>query len=321
MDKQLIITDEGIVNNIRLTLTLITGVTKLLKEKAMRIEEAETLLFSPYSAKCLEALGIDCSIIDLIREGCELEDFVSLIPEKLDDAIKNMLNKSISIAKALPKKSPQQNKKWINNPSDMNKYLPIGSVVLLEQVDKKIMIYSRRYCDAVSNKIYDYVGCFYPEGGIGKEYTMLFNHDRIIKVVSLGYNDETNVEFSKKLFAKEQILINKKDIKSTEDAIMIDSINCYCNPCSFKDMIKCLVKKTGFGDKYVYFRFWDDLDVYDREYFYSDSFEGVEVVFLGNSKIFKLHELYNYINIASRKYLELYPDEKEEISNILNETQ
>ena len=66
--------------------------------------------------------------------------------------------------------------------------LPIGSVVLLKNASKRLMIIG--YCkykmgDEVT--IYDYAGCAYPEGFIGPEATALFNHDQIERIYALGF--------------------------------------------------------------------------------------------------------------------------------------
>lgn len=67
-------------------------------------------------------------------------------------------------------------------------YLPIGTVVLLRQSTKEVMIYGTQQCDSDTEDVYDYVGCPYPEGNIGLQYTFLFNHDIIDKVVFRGYS-------------------------------------------------------------------------------------------------------------------------------------
>ena len=68
------------------------------------------------------------------------------------------------------------------------KYLPIGSVVLLKKANKMIMI--NGYCAVAKNlsdKVFDYRGCPYPEGIISSTGVALFNHDDIQKVEYLGY--------------------------------------------------------------------------------------------------------------------------------------
>lgn len=83
----------------------------------------------------------------------------------------------------------------------MKKYLPIGSVVLLEGGKKRLMIYGRIQQQEGADKIWDYIGCLYPEGHISKEFTYLFNHDDIEKVFNEGYRDEEEEEFQEILRA------------------------------------------------------------------------------------------------------------------------
>jgi len=71
----------------------------------------------------------------------------------------------------------------------MKPYLPIGSVVILKNGKKKIMIYGRRQRRVTDEIEYDYIACLYPEGNIGEDYMYLFNHEDIETVVSRGYSD------------------------------------------------------------------------------------------------------------------------------------
>ncbi|MBO0958730.1 DUF4176 domain-containing protein [Neobacillus sp. MM2021_6] len=79
----------------------------------------------------------------------------------------------------------------------MDKYLPIGSVVLLEGGTKRVMIYGRKQQELNTNKIWDYIACLYPEGNINEQYMYLFNHDQIDKIYFIGYQDEEEFEFVK----------------------------------------------------------------------------------------------------------------------------
>ena len=83
----------------------------------------------------------------------------------------------------------------------MKEYLPIGTVVLLKNGSKKIMIYGRKQLAAENGEEFDYVACLYPEGNINDDYTFLFNEENIEKVVFKGYTDEEDVEFQKVLNA------------------------------------------------------------------------------------------------------------------------
>lgn len=79
----------------------------------------------------------------------------------------------------------------------MNKYLPIGSIVLLKGGTKRIMIYGRHQKEVKSDQTWDYIACLYPEGNLNEEYMYLFNHDQIEKVFFIGFQDEEEIEFVK----------------------------------------------------------------------------------------------------------------------------
>jgi len=83
----------------------------------------------------------------------------------------------------------------------MKELLPIGSIVLLENGDKKIMIYGRKQLAVKNNEEYDYVACLYPEGNINEEFTYLFNHSDIKEVIFTGYTDEENSAFLEYLYS------------------------------------------------------------------------------------------------------------------------
>ncbi|MFX3625541.1 MAG: DUF4176 domain-containing protein [Ectobacillus sp.] len=81
--------------------------------------------------------------------------------------------------------------------------LPIGSVVILKEGTKKLMIYGRRQVLAASKtEIYDYVGCLYPEGYINPDYSYVFNHQDIAAVVFTGYQDEDEKAYQEHLQEK-----------------------------------------------------------------------------------------------------------------------
>lgn len=76
--------------------------------------------------------------------------------------------------------------------------LPIGSVVLLKNSEKRVMIIG--FCQIDSSgegggEIWDYAGCLYPEGYIGAEKTFLFNGGQIDKIFAIGYQDEEQFAF------------------------------------------------------------------------------------------------------------------------------
>ena len=90
----------------------------------------------------------------------------------------------------------------------MDKFLPIGTVVLLRGGKKEVMITS--YCIFPNNtelkdgkevkaqkKIYEYGGCIYPEGILDSNMVCAFNHNQIEKVTYMGYETDAQKELSK----------------------------------------------------------------------------------------------------------------------------
>lgn len=76
--------------------------------------------------------------------------------------------------------------------------LPIGSVVLIEEINQPLMIYGRKQQQA-DNKLWDYVSCPYPHGNLSKEYNVFFNHNQIIHLLFKGFETEDELELRSKL--------------------------------------------------------------------------------------------------------------------------
>lgn len=84
----------------------------------------------------------------------------------------------------------------------LDRFLPIGSVVLLKGGTKEVMVTS--YCilpgneeigkDGVSvvpkHMVYEYGACIYPEGIVDSSVTCAFNHSQIDKVLFIGYETD-----------------------------------------------------------------------------------------------------------------------------------
>ncbi|MDD3224631.1 MAG: DUF4176 domain-containing protein [Clostridium sp.] len=81
----------------------------------------------------------------------------------------------------------------------MDKYLPIGSVVLLKEGKKRLMIYGVKQMDSEKQTEYDYVGCLFPEGNIDDEHIYVFNHNQIDKIFYIGLQDEEQYKFNEYL--------------------------------------------------------------------------------------------------------------------------
>lgn len=86
------------------------------------------------------------------------------------------------------------------------KFLPIGTVVLLKNALKPVMIIG--FCMGTkenTNVMYDYCGVMYPEGMFDSDKNLFFNHDSIDKILFMGYESELETQFKQKLnsFLKE----------------------------------------------------------------------------------------------------------------------
>ena len=89
------------------------------------------------------------------------------------------------------------------------KFLPLGTIVLLKGGKKKLMIMS--YCvipmgalydkngAVTETKMLDYGACTYPEGMITSDQMFAFDHEQIEKVCFVGYESDEQKEFNKYL--------------------------------------------------------------------------------------------------------------------------
>ena len=96
------------------------------------------------------------------------------------------------------------------------KYLPIGSVVTVKGLNKKVMIigyYSLEYQNSV--KIYDYVGCNYPEGMLMKNNMFSFNHSDITNCDFVGFKDTSYETLNKNL--NSQLNTDTKDMEQPKN--------------------------------------------------------------------------------------------------------
>lgn len=78
--------------------------------------------------------------------------------------------------------------------------LPIGSIILLKDGEKRLMISGIMQNDAGgTGENYDYLGVLYPEGHIGEGFQYLFNHEDISEIIFRGFEDAERTNFLEKL--------------------------------------------------------------------------------------------------------------------------
>jgi len=81
------------------------------------------------------------------------------------------------------------------------KYLPVGTVVMLTGGSKRAMITGFCAMGEGDQKVYDYSGCLYPEGFLSSNQVCLFDHEQIAQVFHMGLVDAEETEFKNKLKA------------------------------------------------------------------------------------------------------------------------
>jgi len=77
----------------------------------------------------------------------------------------------------------------------MKNYLPIGSVVLLKEADKRIMIIGLAQKEAETETVWDYSAVLYPEGLLDPSKLYLFNHDKLQTIFFIGFQDPEGIQF------------------------------------------------------------------------------------------------------------------------------
>lgn len=83
------------------------------------------------------------------------------------------------------------------------KYLPLGTVVLLKGGTKEVMITGFvGVTEEAGNKIFDYSGCVYPEGFTSYKQILVFDHNQIDKVLFKGYVSDAEIKFKEELNRK-----------------------------------------------------------------------------------------------------------------------
>lgn len=76
------------------------------------------------------------------------------------------------------------------------KYLPLGSVVLMKEAKKRVMITGYAVKSPESgDKLWDYIGCLWPEGMIAPDRNLLFDHKDIQRIFAIGYVDDEQKRF------------------------------------------------------------------------------------------------------------------------------
>ena len=87
----------------------------------------------------------------------------------------------------------------------MKNYLPVGTVVLLHNGKKPVVIIGYKVAsvdqkiiknnkEEKSNQVFDYCAVLYPEGIISSNLMIMFNHEDIEKILFTGYVTDESKE-------------------------------------------------------------------------------------------------------------------------------
>ena len=93
--------------------------------------------------------------------------------------------------------------------------LPIGSVVLLNGAEKRLMICGRIQTNVSTGVTYDYSGCLYPDGIVNSNELFMFNNDNIERIFFIGFQDSE--EFAFKQFLQQELSGNADVGETAED--------------------------------------------------------------------------------------------------------
>lgn len=106
---------------------------------------------------------------------------------------------------------------------DYTHRLPAGTVVLLKNANKRLMIVGyQRYALGEPEKIYDYAGVYFPEGFLAPDKIALFDHDQIDRIIFMGLQSGEQIAYGEAL--AQAIRENQEKI-AQEDAPNPDEVD------------------------------------------------------------------------------------------------
>ena len=76
-----------------------------------------------------------------------------------------------------------------------NEILPLGTVVLLKDATRYLVVIGYSIVAQGEEKVWDYLGCPYPVGVVSTNSNLLFDKEQIDKVVHWGFSDEEGEKF------------------------------------------------------------------------------------------------------------------------------
>ena len=117
-----------------------------------------------------------------------------------------------------------------------------------------------------------------------------------------------------------QRIILDTDLKNESDTIVKDTLNSFYRDNLFFCVLKSLSEGHGFGDNVTSIIYWHDFDEDDKQD-YDESFEkiGIELAYLDDEVIVPYDDLYYYLEIAFKRYIQDIPEQKKELEKYITE--
>ncbi len=98
-------------------------------------------------------------------------------------------------ADSIPNNEVEDNASDTSITYNPEEFLPVGSVVMLNGGNKRVMICGRIQAQAGTDVIYDYSACYYPEGILDPKSMFFFNRGDIETVYFRGYEDQEELDY------------------------------------------------------------------------------------------------------------------------------
>ena len=111
---------------------------------------------------------------------------------------------------------------------NIKEFLPIGTICMLQNATKPIMIIGYLPMAHDTKQIYDYTACLYPEGVLSSDQTAVFYHNQIKEIIHLGFENEKSIDFRVKLQKAVEEQLNNLTLKNNNDSltdILVESMN------------------------------------------------------------------------------------------------
>lgn len=112
MNDNLNISIQNKIETERFILISVIGLVKSAIVKAVTVDDISTYMFNPFTIEKLKKMNVNANILEILEEGCILEDIEDLRPDILERELNKLQDKAIFELKKI-KKYPRSNDKWL----------------------------------------------------------------------------------------------------------------------------------------------------------------------------------------------------------------